>query len=573
MKNSRWWIPKAWFLFIMMMAWTGLTGQVARYDVVISEIMADPTPAIGLPAAEYVELHNRTDSACLLVGCTLQLGNTVKALPAISIEGDGYAIVVAEKYREEFSDLGIDLFTLSSLSITDGGQRLTLYDNTGSVMHSVAFRKQWHKDGVKQDGGWSLEMIDERQPWLDEEGWASSVDPSGGTPGRANSHSPLPPDRDPPELTRVTMTDSQTLRIWFSEPISDELPFTTDIFKVSPAMAISSVKEVPPTFQALDLRLAATPHSGQTYHIEICGELCDCSHNLIPLGTGIPWGTSHHPDQNDLVINEILTHPFDGCDADFVELYNRSSHIIDLKDVKIGSGGDVLPDKAAVALSSGMQVMPGAYAVLCKNRKATLHQYHCPTPHALVQCDSLPAYANASGVVFVTDYGLQVVDRFAYTEEMHYSKLLSSEGVSLERLDPHWPTQDNDNWHSAAESVGFATPGYANSQRGSDLEGSELSVTPEVFSPDNDGYDDFTFIRLQLPEPENRVSIQIFDLNGNAICHLANNMLCGTEAQFRWDGEDDRKRQVPSGLYVVDVRWWRSDKRPGHKRKVVAVNN
>ena len=561
-------------IFILLLALQGsLLGQIRRYDVVISEIMADPTPAIGLPEAEYVELHNRTDSACLLVGCTLKLGNTVKALPAINLDSCGYAIVIADKYRELFAGMGIDIFTLSSLSVTDGGQRLTLYDHTGEVIHSVAFRKQWHKEGIKQDGGWSLEMIDDRQPWLDEEGWASSVDPSGGTPGRANSHAPLPPDRNPPELMRATMPDTLTLRLWFSEAIDGKQEFTTDNFKVSPAMAITSVKEVPPTFQALDLHLAATPHSGQTYHIEICGELCDCSHNLIPLGTGIPWGMSRHPNPNDLVINEILTHPFDGCDADFVELYNRSSHIIDLKDIKIGSGGDVLPDKAVVAVSSGMQVMPGGYAVLCKNRKTTLQQYHCPTPHTLVQCDSLPAYANASGVVFVTDYGLQTVDRLAYTEEMHYGKLLSTEGVSLERLDPHWPTQDNDNWHSAAESVGFATPGYANSQRITEIDHGALSVQPEIFSPDNDGFDDFTFISLQLPETESRVSIQIFDLDGNVVCHLANNALCGTDAQFRWDGEDDRQRQVPSGLYVVDVRWWSSEQKPGHKRKVVAVNN
>ncbi|MBO4488633.1 MAG: lamin tail domain-containing protein [Bacteroidales bacterium] len=562
-----------WVTIILLTWQSSLWGQLARYDVVVSEIMADPTPAIGLPEAEYVELHNRTDSACLLVGCTLKVGNTVKALPAISLEGGGYALVIADKYREQFSGMGIDIYTLSSLSITDGGQRLTLYDNAGAVLHSVAFRKQWHRDAVKQDGGWSLEMIDDTQPWLEEEGWASSVDLSGGTPGRANSHMPLPPDLDPPELMRATMPDSQTLRLWFSEPISPKQELTTDIFKVSPAMVITGVQEVPPMFQALDLRMAATPHSGQIYHIEICGTLRDCSLNNLASGTGIDWGVSHPPEANDLVINEILTHPFDGTDADFVELYNRSTHIIDLKEVKIGSGGDTLPDKAVVAVSSGMLMMPGSYAVLCKNRKMTSQQYHCPTPHALVQCDSLPAYANATGVVFVTDYGLQTVDRLAYREEMHYGKLLTTEGVSLERLDFDWPTQDDGNWHSAAESVGFATPGYANSQRSTDMEDSELSVQPEVFSPDNDGFDDFTFIRLQLPEPESRVSIQIFDLAGTVVRHVANNALCGTEAQYRWDGEDDRQRQVPSGLYVVDVRWWSPERKPGHRRKVVAVHN
>ena len=30
-----------------------------RYDIIISEIMAKPTPEIGLPGVEYLELHSR----------------------------------------------------------------------------------------------------------------------------------------------------------------------------------------------------------------------------------------------------------------------------------------------------------------------------------------------------------------------------------------------------------------------------------------------------------------------------------------------------------------------------------
>ncbi|MCR4966018.1 MAG: lamin tail domain-containing protein [Bacteroidales bacterium] len=563
-----------WFVFTIVSAfYLTISGQVGRYDVIISEIMADPTPTVGLPAVEYLELHNRTDEACLLVGCTLRLGNTAKALPAISIDSGGYVLVIAEKNRELLEPLGVDIYTLSSLSITDGGTQLILSDANGEILHSVAFRKRWHQEVIKQEGGWALEMRDDRQPWLEEEGWASSVDPSGGTPGRANSLEPLPPDVTPPALWRTTMLDSLTLRLWCTEPLHPPIENGAELFQITPNIGIDGVSEVPPTFTGLDLHLAAAPEEGTSYRLEVIGPLPDCAGNPIPVGSGLDWGIASQPEYNDLVINEILTHPFDGTDADFVEIYNRSDQIIDLNSVKIGSGGDTLPEKAAVAVSSGMQLLPEHYAVLCKDRRATLSQYTCQDPFALIQCDSLPAYANMTGIVFLTDYSLRSIDCLAYDEEMHYGRLNSTEGVSLERLDPERATQDDGNWHSAAESAGFATPGYINSQHINDIPDGELSVAPEVISPDNDGFEDYALISLKLPNPECRVSIQLFDENGIPICHLANNELCGSEALFRWDGEDDQRRKVPRGLYIIDARWWNLEGKPGHKRKVVAVHN
>ena len=74
-----------------------------RYDITISEIMAKPTPEIGLPAVEYIELHNRLPHPCILHGWRLKLGNTVKDLPDMTIDSCGYAVLIAQKNLENFT--------------------------------------------------------------------------------------------------------------------------------------------------------------------------------------------------------------------------------------------------------------------------------------------------------------------------------------------------------------------------------------------------------------------------------------------------------------------------------------
>ncbi|MGZ8516757.1 MAG: lamin tail domain-containing protein, partial [Chitinophagaceae bacterium] len=47
---------------------TNVLSAQNRYDVVIDEIMADPTPQIGLPNNEWLELKNTSSSAVNLQG-------------------------------------------------------------------------------------------------------------------------------------------------------------------------------------------------------------------------------------------------------------------------------------------------------------------------------------------------------------------------------------------------------------------------------------------------------------------------------------------------------------------------
>ena len=543
-----------------------------RYDIIISEIMAKPTPEIGLPAVEYIELHNRLPHPCTLRGWRLKLGNTVKNLPDMTIDSCGYVVLIAQKHLEVFTPFCDHIFTLSSLALTDGGQQLTLYNQHDEVIHFVSYSKFWHTEVIKQEGGWSLEMIDANWPCTGSENWNSSTNPIGGTPGQPNSIRSTLNFNSIPYITGVTMPDSTTLRVHFSKTVSADIIENDGKFRSEPALTILDIKEVAPEFSSVDILFETAVQPGTDYTLHLSGMLTDCGGNTYQSSEQIPFGRADPPEPFDLVINEILTNPFDNENADYVEIFNRSNHIIDLKEVKVGYGGDTLPQKAVVAVSKGWQLLPKTYVALCKQKTITLQQYVCKDEKRLVKCDSLPDFAISKGIIHLTDRSLQHIDRFSYTEEMHYPKLLTSKGVSLERLYPDMPTQDENNWRSAAESAGFGTPGYENSQSGNNLAHNEFEIVPEVFSPDNDGYEDYTEVLCTFTEEENRVSIVIFNNRGHPVKHLANNMLCGTSARFRWDGIDDRNQSAPAGMYVVQIECWNlRTQKTIRKRKVVSI--
>ena len=69
------------------------TKGSAMGDVVISEIMADPSPPVKLPAREYLEITNRTADSLSLEGWMLIATNDTAFLPRAWIRPGEYIIL------------------------------------------------------------------------------------------------------------------------------------------------------------------------------------------------------------------------------------------------------------------------------------------------------------------------------------------------------------------------------------------------------------------------------------------------------------------------------------------------
>ncbi len=137
--------------------------------------------------------------------------------------------------------------------------------------------------------------------------------------------------------------------------------------------------------------------------------------------------------KGDVVINEILFNPF-SYGVDFVELYNLSSWYIELKNMKMVNQ---VGEEVIIART---QMSPTVYRVLTKDSNAVVDFYPLSAEHTFVPCD-LPSFPDDKGAVILQNQAGDRIDSFHYDQNMHHPLLESKEGVSLERVNAHDPTQ------------------------------------------------------------------------------------------------------------------------------------
>jgi len=123
------------------------------------------------------------------------------------------------------------------------------------------------------------------------------------------------------------------------------------------------------------------------------------------------------------------------------------------------------------------------------------------------------------------------LDAFTYLDDYHFVLIDNVKGVSLEKIFPSSESDNSNSWHSAAETVGFATPGYSNSSQIGEVSSSDMVSFPlKVFSPNEDGMDDLFAVTFNIDEPGYLASVKIFNDRGQLVKIVSNNMLLSTES-------------------------------------------
>lgn len=498
-------------------------------DLLIDELMVDPEPSVGLPEREYIELRNVSNKFISLKNCSLRDPGSKIDLPPIVLFPDSFHLIY------------------NGPSLNNSEDQVSLY-YMDTLLHVVKYDLKTYQDPNKANGGYSIEMIDPHQICL-KGNWKASVDVNGGTPGRVNSvDRRLPQDTAAPKITSMVPLDGPSFNLTF-----DELPDLTQSSSMS--FYLNSMQLNPIVSVLNDTTLVVSVnsniHTDSIYKLTI-GGFMDCSGNRSSTYSYmIQWPTDSKV--SDLMFNEVLFNPKSGG-SDFIELFNNSNHVLNLKEHYIASIDDFGSYMEMYQLTEkDILLRPKEYVLISEDIAGVCKQYNCGTHSNIrLKVKQLPSMSDDYGRLSLVNVGGDVIDSMTYSAHWHFEKLDDKEGISLEKVNPMVKSGNKFNWHSAAFSSGFATPAKENSQFVHEIKTEKpISLSNNIISPDLDGKDDLCIIRYQLNEADAVCTAEVYDLSGQLIKSLLNHMTIGTEGQFAWDGTDNNGQIPATGIYVL----------------------
>lgn len=530
-------------------------------DIVINEIMVKPTTILGLPDKQYIELKNSTANIIRLKDYTIN--NLL--LNDGYLQANSYVIICAVTDTNLFAIFGNTIGLQNWISLTNDGN-VSLRSSDNILIDSIVYTDTTYHNSTKQLGGWSLElMTDNYQGSCNKDlFWTASNDANGGTPGKVNSIN------YPTAIAfhaTYTVLNSSTIEINYTYPMDSNEVKNINNYVLNNGISIQSIQLLDIYASKVLLTFNSNMQPNIPYEL-IVKDFSACL-NYMHLADTFDIAITEIPQANEVIINEILFQP-NANGVQFVEIYNNTNKLFKLKDVKIIQADIVSQLDVQVAdlsLRRGY-ILPYDYLVLTKNKNSVVSEYNNGVLSKMVDM-ALPEYSEHEDICVLKNSNDEVLDKLHYNVDWHFPLLNTTRGVSLERNSFADLTQRKSSWHSAAQDVGYATPGYLNSEDAYSLL-SDVHIIPEVFSPDGDGYDDEAKITYSFDEPGSVVNVYLYTADGRLANHLVKDEAIAREGAFIWNGDDENGNKNDIGIYFLIFERKNPDgKKILYKRKCV----
>lgn len=548
-------------------------------DLLISEIMANPSGAPSLPEVEYIELYNQSTKALTTNGVIISDGSTNAMLQGDTLLPGQYRAYCKSGLTDLFPDSLRKLFRscIDFPSLNNDGDKVILRHTDGFIVDRVDYDPGMYSDPLRDDYGWSFERKDLLLPCFNRMNWGASRSITGGTPGYENSNNSTFEDTLSIWIEYAQLLDSHLLALKFSEAPDTGDAQKHECYLISDGIQITEIRRDSLQADILHAVIDRTPAADKSYVINICTSLRDCSGNPIARWLQAQFGWPQQIRNQDIIINEIMFNPRSG-EGDYVEITKLSEGCIRLSDLRLASADPLTGEfESTSPFTESPQLICGpGYAVAASLSEEVKQHYRSDDPRMIVE-SYLPSLPDDEGTIVLLNKELTEMDRFSYKDDYHHPLLADPEGVALERLASTVPTQNPSNWHSASAASGFGSPASRNSQslNTSGSPDSWLVIEPVLFSPDNDGYHDYVQIRSSLPTPGYMADMQILDENGQEVAVIGHSELLEPESRWIWDGQGPDGNLLAPGIYILAARFFHinGDVKQIKKAMVIALRD
>ena len=533
------------------------------YDVLITELMADPQPVRAMPDCEYVELYNRTDQYIQLADFTVADLTRQAFLPEYLLAPQEYVVLCDESCLDALSRHGNAIAVDDLPSLNNDADAIGIVDFVGRIIHQVNYDRSWYSDDSQSEGGWSLEMIETEDVCAGKKNWRAAEFAACGSPGASNTVSGEG-KRDTLAIDRALAISGHQVEVVFSHSL------LTDPDHLNLEMSHNiRFDRVEIEKNIVNIALRDSLQSGIGYQIRL-SDVRDCLDRVHTDDFEVIIYRPKAADSSQLIINEVL---FDGTSElpKFIELHNPTSSFLQVERLcmECRSSSDTTfecLDEPIIIKARDFLVWTEDTALLSREFSREGHWLEAPLPKLHDEAGHLNLFS-------YSNWKRKMLDQSAYKVDWHSPVLLETEAVSLERRRYHVSGLIRDNWHSASSVDNYATPGRVNSSEAEAQGGKDfVKVLDKCFSPNGDGYKDFIEVQVNPDKPGYNLRLDVYDIEGHFIRRLSDDDLVNGPNFFVWDGADQHGHVRSIGVYLILLEMGHPDG-DLHRQKVSVILN
>ncbi len=517
------------FLFIVC-------AMSAHGGVLVNEAMVnEPHDTVTF---EWIELYNDSNGYVDINNYTLDVnGTSFNLFNSSFLPPNGY-MIICRKLIDTVNHSGFESKwgnnsgfwgdTPEEAALPIAEESFTLLNTVGYIrLYSVSTllsELNWPNAG---GDGYSWERIS-----ASNNAAVNSADPSGSTPGRANSVSPVALDLELDSVWHTSLLGGASIRVeLFNRGTDSAKTQSLLLYRRQP----TDSTDTQDTIVSVPVDpLGPGNRDTLSFYLEEPGIYAQIGLLLSPDGRATNnsafirvTGQQYPP----IILSEFLPDPALPLASEWIELLNVSDSTINLAGWRVGDELNLREITGSLT-----PLFPGERVVVAQDTIA-FRSFYTGSTVRVFQPGSWPSLNNTGDLVRLYDSFGFAADRYQYTEGFADNYTIARD-----------QTQQSDGpWLRSASAGG--TPGQVNTvwtQPTSDR--TTVAFEPQVFSPDGDGFEDETTLRLTVVDAS-AYTLKIYDRTGNLVKTFLDSEPLSTSS-ISWDGRSDAGNRLPIGIYI-----------------------